>query len=264
MEHADGFVLALLGTFTALVFLFLWRARRGYTPYVRPIPGVAAIEEAVGRATELGRPVICVMGMTDARQIETHAALGVFGHIARLAASLRTGLIALVRKPDVYPFMESVLREAYRAAGDLDSFNPQEQVLFLSDDATNYAMGVARIVTDAPAGATMFFGQFDYTSLLMTEPGARAGVIQIAGDPLLNQVPFFVCTCDYTIFGEEFYAAGAYVSGDPALRSGVVSQDLIKAVFVGCIIVGVVALVLAKAGIEPARRLAEALLKYKS
>ncbi|MEW6252827.1 MAG: DUF6754 domain-containing protein [Planctomycetota bacterium] len=248
MQHPDAFITALLGIFAALVFFFLRRARRGHVPYVRPIPGVTAIEEAVGRATELGRPVLFVMGATDAKEIVTHAALAILGYIARLAASLRAHLIALVRMPDVFPFVESTLREAYRSAGELDAFNPRDQVRFLSQDPNVYAMGVARAVRDLPAGCTMFFGQFDYTSLLMTEPGARAGVLQIAGDHWLAQVPFFVCTCDYTIFGEEFYAAGAYVSGDPALRGAVVSQDLIKLIFALLILVGLAALWLTSFG----------------
>ncbi len=244
MQHPDAFVAILLVLFAAFVFVFLWRARRGRVPYVRPIAGVTAIEEAVGRATALGQPVVFAMGATDAKEIVTHASLAILAYIARLAAGLRAHLVALVRMPDVYPFAESTLREAYRAAGDLESFNPAEQVRFLSNDAIVYAMGVARTVRDEHAGCTLFFGEFDFTSLLMTEPGARAGVLQIAGDHLLNQVPFFVCTCDYTIFGEELYAAGAYVSGDPGLRGAVVSQDLIKTVFGVLIVAGVLGLLL--------------------
>ncbi len=260
MQHADGLMTVLMAVFAALVLFFYWLARRGHAPFVRPIPGVTAIEEAVGRATELGRPVVFVMGMTDVRDIVTHAALSVLEHIARLAASMRTAFVALVRKPDVYPFVETITREAYRSVGELEAFNAGEQVRFLSDEAVVYAMGVARTVAESDAGCTMFFGAFDYTSLLMTEPGARRGMLQIAGDPLLGQVPFFVCTCDFTIIGEEYYAAAAYVSADPALRSAVVSQDLIKVSFVVLILVGVAAMLLARVpGVGPA---ADAVARY--
>ncbi len=87
-------------------------------------------------------------------------------------------------------------------------------------------------------GCAMFIGNFGFSSLLMTEPGSRAGVVQIAGDPKLGQMPFFVCTCDYTIIGEEYFAAGSYVSADPAMRGGLVSQDLIKVIFAALIVVG--------------------------
>jgi hypothetical protein len=261
MQHPDALAYILLVIFTALVFIFLWRARRGYVPFVRQIPGVTAIDEAVGRATEMGRPVIFVMGATDVKDIITHAAISVLGHIARISAHLKAHLVALVRLPDVYPFAEAAVREAYRAAGELDSFNAKDQVRFLSDNGIVYAMGVARTVEESQAGCTMFFGQFDFVSLLMTEPGARAGVLQIAGDPRLDQVPFFVCTCDYTLFGEEYFAAGAYVSEDPALRSAVVSQDLIKAVIVVLIVLGVVALLVAGLGIPGVSEAAQSVVK---
>lgn len=47
-----------------LVFLML-RARVGKLPYIRRVAGLDAIEEAVGRATELGRPVFYVPGRTE-------------------------------------------------------------------------------------------------------------------------------------------------------------------------------------------------------
>jgi hypothetical protein len=264
MQHPDALMLILILVFAALVLTYFFRARWGSVPYVRPIPGVMALEEAVGRATELGRPVIFVMGVTDLRDIITHASLSILERVAKIAATMRASLVALVRKPDVYPFAESIIREAYRSAGELESFNAQEQVRFLSDDATVYAMTVARTIEETAAGCTMFFGQFDYTSLLMTEPGALRGVLQIAGDPWLNQVPFFVCTCDYTIIGEEFFAAGAYVGSDPALRGSVASQDLIKLVFALLIIVGVICSLLGDFGWGLAADVAAYLRHYAS
>lgn len=262
MQHADPFTLILLVVFAALVFIFLHRARRGRLPAIRTIPGVTALEEAVGRATELGRPVVFAMGSTDIREIATHAALSLLEYVARLAATMKAGFIALVRKPDVYPFVESIARQAYRSAGEAESFRAEEQVRFLSDDAIVYAMSAARLIESTPAGCAVFFGAFDFTSLLMTEPGSRRGVLQIAGDPTLGQIPFFVCTCDYTIIGEEFYAAGAYVSTDPALRGALVSQDLIKLIFALLIVVGVGAALLGARGCAPAARVAGFLTHY--
>jgi hypothetical protein len=143
-----------------------------------------------------------------------------------------------VRVADVYPVTEEIVRQAYTAEGVPDLFRPQEQIRFLSSDSVVYAMGTARVIEESKAGCALFFGEFDFSSLLMAEPGARMGVMQIAGDPSLFQIPFFVCTCDYTILGEEFYAAGAYLSSDPTTRGTLVSQDLIKVVIAGLILLG--------------------------
>jgi hypothetical protein len=240
MQHADALIAILLGVMAAAILLCIWRARRGKLPYVRRIAGIATIEEAVGRATEMGRPIVFAMGWTDVRAIETHVSLSVLGHVARLAARTQTPLIVTIRVANVYPVAEEVVRQAYLAEGAPDQFKPEEQVRFLSEESILHAMGTARLIEETQAGCAIFFGAFDFTSLLMAEPGARMGALQIAGDPSLFQVPFFVCTCSHTIIGEEYFAAGAYVSTDPTMRATLVSQDIIKVVFAGLIILGTI------------------------
>jgi len=260
VQHADALIALLMAAVGAAVLVCLWRARRGHVPYVRRLPGIDALDEAVGRATEMGRPVIFAMGWTDIRQIETHASLSVLAHVARLAARMRAQLIALVGVPNVYPIVEEVVRQAYTAEGVPDLFRAEEQVRFLSQDSVVYAMGTARLIEEMGAGCALFFGAFDFTSLLMAEPGARLGVLQIAGDPTLWQMPFFVCTCSHTIIGEEYFAAGAYLSPDPTARSTLRSQDIIKAVFAALILLGTVA---AQFDNPVARWLVGLLVRYK-
>ncbi len=240
MQHADTLVTILMLAFAAALVASLWRARRGRVPHIRRIAGVASLEEAVGRATELGRPVVFALGHSELRDIKTHSALAVLAHVARLAARLRTPFITLVSRQDVYPVAEETVRQAYAAEGVPDQFKAEEQVRFLSGETAVYAMGVARLIEESGAGCAIFFGAFDFSSLLMAEPGARAGVMQIAGDPELYQIPFFVCTCDYTAIGEEYYAAGAYLSPEPHVRATLASQDIIKAILAGMIVLGTV------------------------
>jgi len=260
MQHADALIAILMAVMVGAVLFCLWRARRGHMPYIRRISGVAALEEAMGRATEMGRPVIFGMGYTGLRDIETHASLSVLAYVARVAARLRTPLVALVRRPDVYPVVEEVMREAYTAEGAPDEFRAEEQVRFFSEDSIVYSMAAARLIEEGKAACALFFGAFDFTSLLMAEPGARLGVMQIAGDPSLFQIPFFVCTCDHTIIGEEYFAAGAYLSPDPSARATLVSQDIIKALFAGLILLGTL---LAQFHFDAARWFVDLLKAYK-
>ena len=62
------------------------RARRGHVPTIRRIAGVEAMAEAVGRATELGRPVFYVAGTPDLDEVQTVASLGILGAVGRLTA----------------------------------------------------------------------------------------------------------------------------------------------------------------------------------
>ena len=70
------------------------------------------------------------------------------------------------------------------------------------------------MIRDRPA-AHIMMGYFYAESLLLAETGSTTGAIQIAGTDAFTQLPFFVTTCDYTLLGEELYAASAYLSGEP-------------------------------------------------
>jgi hypothetical protein len=76
--------------------------------------------------------------------------------------------------------------------------------------------------------------------LLLAEAGQEAGAIQVAGTPATTQIPFFIVSCDYTIIGDEFYAASAYLTQEPTLLGSLVGQDICKAMLVLMIIVGTI------------------------
>ncbi len=118
-KHPDRLTAILLLGFMVLIIVFLLRARRGIIPYVRRIGGISAIEEAIGRATEMGKPIVYVAGFSDITNVVTHVSLAVLSHVARLAARLGTPLIACISIPNVYPFAEEVIREAFKEEGAL-------------------------------------------------------------------------------------------------------------------------------------------------
>ncbi len=86
--------------------------------------------------------------------------------------------------------------------------------------------------------ANFYMGSYFAESLLLTETGASTGAIQIAGTDSDHQMPFFVTTCDYTLIGEELYAAGAYLSREPVQVGTLRGQDLAKGVILGALALG--------------------------
>jgi len=63
-----------------------------------------------------------------------------------------------------------------------------------------------------------------------------AGSIQIAGTDQVSQLPFFVVACDYTLLGEELYAASAYLGREPLLLGTLKAQDYLKAIVLVCMV----------------------------
>jgi hypothetical protein len=91
------------------------------------------------------------------------------------------------------------------------------------------------MVREKPA-ACFYMGCFFAESLLFAETANTVGAIQIAGTAEPAQLPFFVAACDYTLIGEEFYAASAYLSGDPDQLGSLKGQDFGK-VLVACLLI---------------------------
>ena len=53
-----------------------------------------------------------------------------------------------------------------------------------------------------------------------------------------SQLPFFVAACDYTLIGEEFFAASAYLSNDPEQLGSLKGQDVGKVIAALLLVLG--------------------------
>ncbi len=226
-----GFAIALL--------VVMSRTRQGQkVPSIRKVAGLDAIEESVGRATEMGRPIHFSPGIGDFGEPMTLAAFNVLQYVSRMEIQYDARLIVTNRNPVVYPVTESIVRESYAAAGKLDSFDPTD-VRYLSSDQFGYASGVVGILHREKVAANLMFGLFYAESLIFAEAGNQAGSIQIAGTAYVYQIPMFVAACDYTMIGDELYAASAYVSGEPIIVANLIAQDWGKMAAAVFILIGV-------------------------
>ncbi len=235
-EHKNVFVaFVIFGTF---FFFFLHRQARGAQLFLRPIPGLKAIEDAVGRATEMGKPVLYIPGLDDIDEIQTLASLNILPYVAEMTAKYGAPLIVPTRRSVVMSLAEEIVKEAHLRAARPDTFMPTN-IRYLSDDQFAFTAAVDGIILREKPAANIYLGSFYAESLILSETGFLSGAIQIAGTASLSQLPFFIAACDYTLIGEEFYAASAYLSKEPALVSGIKASDYLKiAVFV-VILVGV-------------------------
>jgi hypothetical protein len=224
---------------SATLMYYIRAAERGEEFYLRPIPALKAVEEAVGRSTEMGRPILYVPGIQDMDQVETVAGVVVLGHVARMTARYETSLNVPVSRSIVMKAAREACREAYMVEGRPDMFN-EDMVHYMTDDQFAYAAGVNGIMVREKPAACMYMGKFYAESLILAETGNSIGAIQIAGTASQAQIPFFVTACDYTLIGEEFFAASAYLSQKPELIGGVKGQDMIKLVVIAIIVFSMV------------------------
>ncbi len=79
---------------------------------------------AIGRSTEMGRPVLYVTGLEEIQNIQTIASLLILGHIAEKTAQYDTELIVANYFPLTMVVAEEVVRQGYANAGRLDAHRP--------------------------------------------------------------------------------------------------------------------------------------------
>ena len=230
-------VLIFIVAFAGLFIYFYRRAKGGVELYVRPIAGLSAVDEAIGRATEMGKPILYVPGISGMSYIATIASINILSPVAKKAAEYDTPIIVPNRDPIVTMVAQEVVKEAYTEAGRPDAFK-RENVFFLSDSQFAYAAGVDGIMVRERPATNLFIGKFFAESLILAETGNMTGAIQIAGTDAVAQLPFFIAACDYTIMGEELYAASAYLSRDPKLVGSIKAQDWGKALLMGLVVLG--------------------------
>ena len=209
------------------IYYYIDRARSGEEIYLRTIPGLKAIEEAVGRATEMGKSVLFVPGISDLDQVETITGLNILGHVAEHTAKYETSLNVPVSKSIVMEAGREVCKEAYLRAGRPDLYY-DDMVHYVTEEQFAYTAGITGIMERDKPAACFYLGKFYAESLILAEAGNSIGALQIAGTGSYSQIPFFVTACDYTLIGEEFFVASAYLSKKPELVGSIKGQDIVK------------------------------------
>jgi hypothetical protein len=228
VEGRGAIAIALLVVSAAIVGGILW-ARAGGRVKVRRMAGLDAVDEAVGRATEMGRPVLFVPGIMDMDNIMTVAGVTVLGRVARTVAEYDAELEVPTSRSIVMASAREAVQSAYLAAGRPDGYNP-DRIYYVSDEQFAYVAATSGMMARRRPAACFYFGCFYAESLILAENGNAIGAIQIAGTAETAQLPFFVAACDYTLIGEEFFAASAYLSGEPDQLGTLLGQDLAKAI----------------------------------
>lgn len=225
--------------FSIAVMMSIYHARSGQEVFIRRIPGLEAVNEAIGRATEMGRSILYVLGLGGVSGPATIASMNILGQVARRTADYETPLHVPCNDPIVMNVVREMVKAAYLNEGRPDAYN-EENIFFLTDSQFAYAAGVDGIMLRERPAAIFLQGTFYAESLILAETGNSIGAIQIAGTDSEHQLPFLITACDYTLIGEELYTASAYLSKEPMLLGSIRGQDWGKMIIFAAIVLGVI------------------------
>ncbi len=231
-------LICIIVLFAAIVY-YISRARKGQKLFVRRIPALTAIDEAIGRATEMGKPVLYVPGIMGIDEPETIASMSILSHVAERTAQYGSTLYVPTSNAMTMSMAYQVVKESATRVGRPDWFNA-DNIRYITDEQFAYVSAVDGIMVREKPATNFYLGKFYAESLILAETGHSTGAFQIAGTALPDQLPFFVAACDYTLIGEELYAASAYLSQEPVQLGSLKGQDFGKFIFIIIILVGVV------------------------
>jgi hypothetical protein len=234
--------------FSLVILLAIWIAtvyvinqvNRGKQYEIRRVPGLDAMDEALGRCVELGRPVLATPSWRPlgSYALPMMAGISIVRYICVQAADLELPVFMPVGSADTYPLILNNYQEACSEAGKPEMFNP-DNVVYLSGQQWAFTTGLIEIMLEQNPGANIFIGRWSAETLSVCAVGKQVGAFQIGGTGQFSNTSFFAISADYTLIGDELYAAAAYVSDDPELKSFLTAQDVVKLIASAIIILGV-------------------------
>ena len=229
-----GAVLLIVAT----VLIGIWLAARGRALPIREITGLTVFEEAVARATEMGRPTLFTTGgACDMKRVQLFASMPVLRRVSELSGQLGNRIIVPCCYPDTMSVHVNAVKDGLADAGAMEMFHSDDVRFFPGGQFFFAIASMGWMLQERPA-ACFYFGYWEADALLFAETGQTVNAMQVAGTDQLYQVPFFIVSCDYTIIGEEFWASSAKISRDPCLLGSLGAQDVFKLAVLAFIVVG--------------------------
>jgi len=205
----------------------------------RAIHDIDKLEGWVKHAQELKRSVFFSTGTAGVGSTDTLASLALLRHVAKLCVQSDVKLIIANADFNVQQVTEDTLKTAYDEAGKSDKYNV-DSVRYISGNIFAYAAGVMGLLQRERPALNIFLGAFSAESLEIAEAGRSEAVYQFAGTSSIDQLPFFIATCDVTLLAGELYAAQSYLTNDPQEISRTVGEDAGKTIAILLILAGAI------------------------
>lgn len=238
--------LILFAVMAIATYIYIKRAEEGKElPPIRKIPAVDAMEEGIGRAVEKGGMVHFASGGSGGRLSSQYlgmviASLNCLAHVAKLCARLEVPLVVSApSRPEALPLIEGIVMDSYRAENKLEDFN-RDMIRFYGRDTGAYAQGICGTLVRENCACNINIGAWHTDCLLVLATARDIGAMNIGGTGRWIMMYAFAMLTDYCMIAGEIYAAGALVSGDRGVISGLAAEDIGKFISLATVLLGLV------------------------
>lgn len=236
------------GRITPFIILLTWwiaelyfirKGMKGEINYIRRIPALDGITEAIGKAAEEGKSVHYSAGDSGSLRNSSAApmilaAMSLLTYVSEHCARMGAKLIVTSAQADALPLTIESVRDGYRKAGADDEY-VDDTVRFVSEDQIAYSAGAIDMFVTENVGASFLFGYWAGMALVLLGAAQDVNAMQVGGTPRGQNV-YMVVVADYSLIYEEMYAAAAYVSQDAMSINSIAGQDWHKIILIAIIV----------------------------
>lgn len=239
MSSTGTIGLGVLLLFILLMLAFASLGRRWDATF-RELPGLDALGNAIERAVEAGQRVHLSLGTGSVPGSDSAPALAGLALLKRIAA-----ITSMSDKPVVATsgdgamalLAQDSLRTAYEDVGAKDRFEPISGRM-LGPTPYSYVATLPTMLDTEDVAVHLMVGSFGAEAGLAADFGSRKQALVLAGTDDTQSQALLYATAEYPLVGEEVFAAGAYLDVGPLHKASLRTQDVIRYVIVGAILVG--------------------------
>lgn len=232
---------AILGLFV-LLLLFYASVGRRWPVVFRPLPGLDALGKAIERAVEDGKRVHLSLGtgsVIGADSAPALAGLATLSQIAETTSMSDKPVVATAGDGAMALLAQDTLRTAYDKAGARGRYQPTSARL-LGPSPLSYVATLPTMIETEDISVHLLNGAFGIEGGLAADFGERQQALVLAGtDDVQSQALLYV-TAQYPLIGEEVFATGAYLDVGRMHRASLRTQDVVRYLVVGGVLLGTV------------------------
>jgi hypothetical protein len=240
---AEGGVLGLfvLIVFIGLMLGFLIFGKRWPVSF-RSLKGYEALNIELERAVEAGERVHLSLGTGGVIGSEFAPAMAGLTILARLASSTAMSdkpVIASTSDGAMSILAQDTLASSYRKAGAYASYAFTSGRM-IGPTPFSYASAIPNLLDTEEISVHLMSGSFGSEGGLTADFGRREGAFVLAGTDDVQSQALLYATADYPLIGEEVFAGGAYLKMGPIHEASLRTQDVIRFVVIGLILLGTI------------------------
>ncbi|MEM7028376.1 MAG: DUF6754 domain-containing protein [Chloroflexota bacterium] len=248
MISAQFFALIFIVLFIALTIVYSYKIQRdSLSPELRPIPGFDSIKLQLAEAIEQGRQIHISLGigsLFNQSATDTLAGLLVVDYVSDQTNAAGLRAVVTTSDPTVSIMAQERLYQPSlsHARVGVSSTLSFHEAQWISTNPTAYAAGVMGLLGSETFESNFMIGRFDDTYLMMAEfaqqQHATSTTLSGSSDP--NILPYVFATSPQGIWGEDIFAAGAYLMNKPSHIASLLAQDTFRWVIGSIILLGVI------------------------